>query len=119
MTSSSASLAFESPTIIGTVKGPGQSGNQYVFITADNRHVKIGEFVYYEVQDTETRPRGDNAVQTAKPGLQILGKISERRLIDHLPDRIFADTEISPDEIAALVGFAYPNPEIYEVAVDV
>jgi len=101
----SASLSPVSPYTIGTVKGPGENGNQYVFITVDNRHVKIGEFVYYEIQGTET--------------LKILGKISARCLIEHLPDRIFADTEISPETIAALVGFAHPNPEIYEVAVDV
>ena len=98
-----------SAIVIGTVKGPGDDSNQYVFITANNRQVKIGEFVYYEAiaPDSPNQP------------LQILGKISARRLIDHLPDRIFADTQISPDTIAALVGFAYPNPEIYEVTVDV
>ncbi|WP_448561774.1 ATP-binding protein [Trichothermofontia sp.] len=94
------------PQTIGTVKGPGQDGNQYVFITADNQHVKIGEFVYYEAP-----------VQTQQR--QILGKISARKLIDHFPDRIFADTETSPEVIAALVGFTYTNPEIYEVTVDV
>jgi hypothetical protein len=93
-------------SVIGTVKGPGENGNQYVFITSDNRYVKIGEYVFYEVE-TE-----DHIVK-------ILGKISDRRLIDHLPDRIFADTEISPDAIATLVGFTYTNPEIYEVSVDV
>ena len=94
---------------IGTVKGPGESGNQYVFITANNRQVKVGEFVYYELRSPEngTAP------------LKILGKIADRRLIDHLPDRIFADTEISPEAIAALVGFMHPNPEIYEVTVEV
>ncbi|MEM9003371.1 MAG: DUF87 domain-containing protein [Cyanobacteria bacterium P01_F01_bin.86] len=92
--------------VIGTVKGPGETGNEYLFITADNREVKIGEFVSYQAQQDD---------QT----LNILGKIAERRLIDHLPDRIFADTGISPDAVAALVGFAYPNPEIYEVAVTV
>ncbi|MBF2028062.1 MAG: DUF87 domain-containing protein [Oscillatoriales cyanobacterium C42_A2020_001] len=104
----SASLPVNTPsvTIIGTVKGPGENGNQYVFITADNRYVKIGEFVYYEVQEAGKR-------------VQILGKISGRSLIDHLPDRIFADTEISPDAIASLIGFTYTNPEIYEVTVDV
>ncbi|MEM8809376.1 MAG: ATP-binding protein [Cyanobacteria bacterium P01_G01_bin.38] len=94
--------------VIGTVKGPGDDGNQYVFITADNRQVKIGEFVFYQVD-----------IPGKAQSLEILGKISARRLTDHLPDRIFADTEISPETIAALVGFAYPNPEIYEVAVDV
>jgi DNA helicase HerA-like ATPase len=92
--------------VVGTVKGPGENGNQYVFITSDNRHVKIGEYVYYAVSEAG-EPR------------QILGKISDRRLIDHLPDRIFADTQISPEAIAALVGFTYDNPEIYEVSVDV
>lgn len=93
-------------SVVGTVKGPGENGNQYVFITSDNRHVRIGEYVYYEVYEA---------------GLlrKILGKISDRRLIDHLPDRIFSDTEISPEAIAALVGFTYEHPEIYEVAVDV
>lgn len=97
-------------SVIGTVKGPGENGNQYVFITAENQHVKIGEFVYYEVS-----AKGEKAQFT----LQILGKISNRCLIDHLPDRIFADTEISPEAIAALVGFTYANPEIYEITVDV
>ena len=92
--------------VIGTVKGPGENGNQYVFITSDNRSVKIGEYVYYEVRENDE-------------AFKILGKISARRLIDHLPDRIFADTEISPEAIAALVGFTYANPEIYEVSVDV
>lgn len=106
-----ASIVTAPTQVIGTVKGPGEGGNQYVFITADNRYVRIGEFVYYEVRETAT--------DQSKPVLQILGKISDRCLIDHLPDRIFADTEISPDAIAALVGFTYANPEIYEVTVDV
>ncbi|PSB62645.1 ATPase, partial [filamentous cyanobacterium CCP1] len=105
-------LADSLLTPIGTVKGPGENGNQYVFITADNRHVKVGEFVYYSVKTAEV----DNLQPKT---LQILGKISACRLIDHLPDRIFADTEISPETIAALVGFVHPNPELYEVTVDV
>jgi DNA helicase HerA-like ATPase len=107
------------PMVIGTVKGPGENGNQYVFITADNRSVKIGEFVYYQVR--EGAQTGDRQPKNGQAGkvLQILGKISAQSLIDHLPDRIFADTEVSPEAIAALVGFTEANPEIYEVAVDV
>jgi DNA helicase HerA-like ATPase len=99
-------MAMDMTQVVGTVKGPGETGNDYLFITADNRQVKIGEFVAYKAQ------QGDET-------LEILGKIADRRLIDHLPDRIFADTAISPEAIAALVGFAYPNPEIYEVSVAV
>jgi uncharacterized protein len=108
----SASVALSSPQTIGTVKGPGEDGNQYLFITADNRQVKIGEFVYYEVTLAD-------ADRLQSRTMQILGKISARCLIDHLPDRIFADTEISPEAIAALVGFVHPDPELYEVTVDV
>ncbi|SRR5579883_715809 len=111
MASADLVAALAPPRVIGTVKGPGETGNQYVFITADNRSVKIGEFVFYEVAASERDDR--------QPALQILGKISARCLIDHLPDRIFADTEISPGTIAALVGFTYNNPEIYEITVDV
>ncbi len=96
----------DTASIIGTVKGPGETGNQYAFITSDNRHVKIGEYVYYIVVD-EARER------------RILGKISERQLIDHLPDRLFADANISPRAVTALVGLAADAPEIYEVAVEV
>ncbi len=101
-------IAAVESQVIGTVKGPGETGNQYVFITADNRRVKIGEFVYYKVT-----PASDQGT------LRILGKISATCLIDHLPDRLFADTEISPETIAALVGFTDTNPEIYQVTVDV
>ncbi len=111
---SAKTLLGVKPHVIGTVKGPGENGNQYLFITADNRSVKIGEFVYYEVATEVTAEIADQA-QT----LRILGKISDRRLSDHLPDRIFADTEINPEAIAALVGFSHPSPEIYEVTVDV
>ena len=110
-----ASSSSLSSYVVGTVKGPGETGNQYVFITSDTRHVKIGEYVYYELS-----PEADEvaAGQPDRP-LSILGKISDRSLIEHLPDRIFADTEISPQTIAALVGFTDLNPEIYEVTVDV
>lgn len=111
----SSSSSSSSSYVVGTVKGPGETGNQYVFITSDTRHVKIGEYVYYELS-----PEADEvaAGQPDRP-LSILGKISDRSLIEHLPDRIFADTEISPQTIAALVGFTDLNPEIYEVTVDV
>ena len=105
----SAALKELGNPVIGTVKGPGEDGNQYIFITADNQYVKIGEFVFYEIDATDE----------TSDSWEILGKISDRCLIDHLPDRIFADTQISPDTIAALIGFTYPNPEIYAVTVDV
>ena len=99
--------------VIGTVKGPGETGNEYVFITSNNQFVRVGEFVCYDYFEPA-------AVASQKSTRrQILGKISARRLIDHLPDRIFADTEIEPEAIAALIGFDDPEPAIYEVTVEV
>ena len=54
--------------LVGTVKGPGERPHEYLFITADNRRARIGEFVYYEAHDgTESR--------------RILGNITSRRLV--------------------------------------
>ncbi len=90
--------------VIGTVKGPGETANQYIFITSDTKNVKVGEFVYYQLPEQN---------------LNIIGKIAALQLLDHLPDRIFADTAIDPSTIVALVGFKEPNPEIYGVTVEV
>jgi uncharacterized protein len=109
-------LSSSSLRVVGTVKGPGETANQYVFITSDTRDVKIGEYVYYEYELPIALANGAAAPRET---LKILGKISERKLIEHLPDRIFADTEVKPQTIAALVGFTDQNPELYEVAVDV
>ena len=43
--------AIEQERVIGTVKGPGESANQYVFITSDSTLVKVGEYVYYNIED--------------------------------------------------------------------
>jgi len=108
-----ASITSHTSQIIGTVKGPGETGNEYVFITSNNQFVRVGEFVCYDYVEPTVQ-----VTQTGKRR-QILGKISARKLIDHLPDRIFADTEIEPEAIAALIGFDDPEPAIYEVTVEV
>ncbi|MEM1007582.1 MAG: hypothetical protein AAGJ35_01130, partial [Myxococcota bacterium] len=52
---------------IGMVRGPGEYPGRYLFVTADNRVSKIGEFVHYYPQADVTQPC-------------ILGKIVGRRL---------------------------------------
>ena len=54
---------------IGTVKGPGETPNEYTFIAPDpERRVKFGEFVYYiGLADGEERP--------------ILGRVTSRRSV--------------------------------------
>ncbi|RMF83454.1 MAG: ATP-binding protein [Nitrospinota bacterium] len=92
--------------LVGTVKGPGEKSHEYLFITSDHKHTKIGEFVFYQAQiDTETRP--------------ILGKIVERRLVRSLPDSFLADPQISPRLVSRLIGCELVQPELYEVVVAV
>lgn len=90
--------------LIGTVKGPGDSSHEYRFITTDNHHSKVGEFVYYPlVLDGEVAP--------------ILGKITERRLVRALPDAFMADPAISPKDVAAMLGGEFAEAELFEVTV--
>jgi uncharacterized protein len=90
-------------TAIDIVKGPGEHGNQYVFITADTAQINIGKFVFYRL------------MQLGDKTLDILGKISACTLVDHLPALIFADTEIDPGTFAGLISFK--NDLIYYRAI--
>ncbi|BAY51871.1 hypothetical protein NIES2134_105330 [Thermostichus vulcanus NIES-2134] len=106
---------YSSRHIVGIVKGPGDSGSEYVFITADPQPVRIGEFVYYELSHSP----GVTSKSPAGAVHQVLGKITGCRLIEHLPDRMFADYELNPGAVAALIGFTCEPAELYEMTVEV
>lgn len=100
--------------VVGRVKGPGETGNEYIFITANPGPVRIGEFVFYHLPPiSRAQTNGNEAPR------EILGKITACTLVDHLPDRMFADGELEPGAVAALIGFAYESPELYEITVEV
>ncbi|MBI4640499.1 MAG: ATP-binding protein [Candidatus Tectomicrobia bacterium] len=93
-----------SDKLIGTVKGPGEQSQEYLFITSDNDHTKVSEFVYYRAKiGGKDQP--------------ILGRITERRLVRNLPDSFLADPEISPTLVSELIGCDLTQPELYEVTV--
>ncbi|MDM7325824.1 MAG: DUF87 domain-containing protein [Thermosynechococcus sp. Uc] len=104
-----------SRTIVGIVKGPGESGSEYVFITTDPQPSRIGEFVYYELSD---RPK-EGVNSDRGNAHEVLGKITGCRLIEHLPDRMFADYELNTSAVASLIGFTCESPELYEMTVEV
>ena len=56
-----------SDTLVGTVKGPGEKPSEFVFITTDNDHTRVGEFIYY-------------VRSAAHSERHILGNVTERRL---------------------------------------
>ena len=94
-----------SDQLVGTIKGPGERPHEYLFITADNRHARVGEFVYYTAHDSEQERR-------------ILGNITTRRLLRHLPDAFLADPETPPAIVSSLIGLDGENCELYEITVE-
>lgn len=90
--------------LVGTVKGPGELPHEYLFITKDNKHTRIGEFVYYKAWD------GDEM-------RQIIGTIKGRKLIRNLPDAFFSDPNTPPALVSSLIGLENAE-EIYEITVE-
>ena len=92
-------------TLAGTVKGPGERPHEFLFITADNRRARIGEFVYYSAHDGAEERR-------------ILGNITQRRLVRNLPDTFLSDPETPPAMLSALIGLDGEGCELYEITVE-
>jgi uncharacterized protein len=91
--------------LTGTVKGPGELPHEYLFITADNRRARVGEFVYYVARD------GDEE-------RNIIGNITSRRLVRNLPDVFLSDPEIPPAVVSSLIGLSSDCGELYEITVE-
>ncbi len=91
--------------LTGTVKGPGELPHEYLFITADNRRARIGEFVYYAAHDGEEQRH-------------ILGNITSRRLVRNLPDAFLSDPQTPPAVVSALIGLSTDCGELYEITVE-
>lgn len=94
-----------SDLLTGTVKGPGELPHEYLFITADNMHTRIGEFVYYTAND------GDKE-------RQIIGNITSRKLVRQLPDAFLSDPQTPPAIVSSLIGFDGDALELYEITVE-
>ena len=92
---------------IGTVKGPGETANEYTIIAPDpDRRVKYGEFVYYMARvDGEER--------------KILGRVTGRESVQLFPDSFMADPSVPPHQIAALLGYDSDASELFEITITV
>jgi hypothetical protein len=92
-------------TLTGTVKGPGELPQEYLFITADHGRARIGEFVYYLARDGESERH-------------ILGNITSRRLVRNLPDAFLSDPQTPPAIVSSLIGLNAEGCELYEITVE-
>ncbi len=84
---------------VGITKGPGENAHEFTFVSRDDEQVlKNGEYVYYELSEP-----GDVAgIQAPR---RVLGRIIKRLPLQLYPDTFLAEPEISPEQVAAMVGY--------------
>jgi uncharacterized protein len=95
------------PLKIGTAKGPGQGPHEFLFISPDDdRHCKVGEFVYYTLDgEHDERP--------------VLGRVTGRAPVRLFPDSFMSSPDVPPAEVAAAVGYVDDENELFEISVAV
>ena len=94
-------------TPLGITKGPGETANEYVFVTPDREMTsKVGEFVYYR-----TAVDGDQR--------RVLGRITGREPLRLLPDGFMADPDVAPEQVASMIGYTGQDHELFAVTVTV
>ena len=92
--------------VVGTVAGPGDDPNEFVFVTPADESIKTGEFISYSVSvDEESR--------------SVLARVTNRELIRGLPEGFLADPEVGPDTVAATLGVPTDDTELYRLTATV
>ncbi len=96
----------EPQSIVGTVAGPGDDPNEFVFVTPSKMSIKTGEFISYTVSvDGENR--------------SVLARVTNRELIRGLPEGFLADPAVDPDTVAATLGVPTDDTELYRLTATV
>src|SRR5215469_4250722 len=104
---------------VGITKGPGETTHEYTFVSRDDEQVlKNGEYVYYELSE----PGDGGLSETWEPSRhtfsrRVLGRIIKRVPLQLYPDTFLAEPEISPTEVAAMVGYDARANELFELHV--
>src|SRR5579871_874875 len=87
---------------VGITKGPGETTHEYTFVSRDDaQELKNGEYVYYELSDSdEVGLNGSSPLSR-----RVLGRILKRVPLQLYPDTFLAEPEIAPSQVAAMVGY--------------
>ena len=92
--------------VIGTVAGPGENPNEFVFVTSSDKSIKTGEFITYTVSvEDESR--------------SVFARVTDRELIRGLPDGFLADPSVAPETVAATLGVPTDDTELYRLTATV
>ncbi len=101
---------------VGITKGPGETTHEYTFVSRDDEQVlKNGEYVYYELLDPDAMTAQDNAQPPRQR--RVLGRITKRVPLQLYPDTFLGEPEISPTQVAAMVGYNARTNELFELHV--
>ncbi|PSQ52216.1 ATP-binding protein [Halobacteriales archaeon SW_8_65_20] len=92
--------------VVGTVAGPGEDPNEFVFVTPSDKSIKTGEFITYTVS-VEDEPRS------------VFARVTDRELIRGLPEGFLADPEVGPETVAATLGVPTDDTELYRLTATV
>ena len=92
--------------VIGTVAGPGDDPNEFVFVTPSDKSIKTGEFITYTVP-----VEGESQ--------SVFARVTNRELIRGLPEGFLADPEVGPETVAATLGVPTDDTELYRLRATV
>jgi hypothetical protein len=99
---------------VGITKGPGKTTHEYTFVSRDDEQVlKNGEYVYYELPDLD-RPGLNGSIA---PMRRVLGRVMKRVPLQLYPDTFLGEPEISPAQVAMMVGYNAHTNELFELHV--
>jgi DNA helicase HerA-like ATPase len=103
---------------VGITKGPGETIHEFTFISRDEQRVlKNGEYVYYELDSAEGA--GEVSTNGGLPDAprRVLGRIQLREPVQLYPDTFLSEPEVSPSQVAALVGYDQRTSDLFELHV--
>ena len=99
---------------VGITKGPGETTHEYTFVSRDDKQVlKNGEYVYYELSDPDQQGVNSHIA----PMHRVLGRVMKRVPLKLYPDTFLGEPEISPTQVAAMVGYNSHTNELFELHV--
>lgn len=100
---------------VGITKGPGETIHEYTFISRDEqRLLKNGEYVYYEL---DTPGDGPNGARAGAASRRVLGRIQMRVPVQLYPDTFLSEPSVAPSQVAALVGYDQRASDLFELHV--
>src|SRR5215467_13678499 len=117
---------------VGITKGPGVNAHEYTFVSRDDEQVlKNGEYVYYELSEPgnvgvplagtlpsrPSEPEVRVPLAGTLPSRRVLGRIIKRVPLKLYPDTFLAEPEVSPAQVAAMVGYDARANELFELHV--